>query len=174
MSERRALILDTTAFIAGFNIPNCHDEVYSVPDVEEELKKSPMAKLRLNTAVKDGRLKIREPSIHALKKAKAVSKEVGDLLSLSEADIKIIALAVELREEGYKPVIITDDYSIQNVARKLSVKYETIITHGIHYQLRWILYCPACRRKYPPDYKFGKCENCGTRLKRKPLSKSPV
>jgi len=174
MSKKRALILDTTAFIAGFNAPRLHDEIYSVPEVEGELTKNSIAKLRLNTAIRAGKLKLREPSAHALKKAREISKELGDLLSLSEVDMKILALAVQLREEGYAPTIITDDYSIQNVAKKLAVNYESVTTYGIKYHLKWLLYCPACHQKYPSDYKFEKCEKCGTKLKRKPLSKSPT
>ena len=174
MNKRRAMILDTTAFIAGFNPSSIHEETYSVPDVERELTKSPMAKLRFNTAVKAGRLKLREPEIQYLDKAKKASMEVGDLLSLSEADMKILALAIQLKKEKYTPIIITDDYSIQNVAKKLSVNYASIAIFGIRFHLKWLLYCPACRRKYPPDYKFEECETCGTKLKRKPLTKSPA
>jgi len=174
MNKRRAMILDTTAFIAGFNPSSIHDEIYSVPDVGRELTKSPMAKLRFNTAVKAGRLKLREPGSLSLNEARKASMEIGDLPSLSEADIKILALAIQLKKEGYTPIIITDDYSIQNVAKKLSVNYASIAIFGIKFHLKWILYCPACRRKYPPDYKFEKCEICGTKLKRKALSKSPA
>jgi len=174
MNEEKTMILDTTAFIAGFNPLSIHDEVYSVPDVRRELTKSPMAKLRFDTAVKAGRLKICEPKIQYLNKAREASVEVGDLISLSEADMKILALAIQLKREGYAPTIITDDYSIQNVAKKLSLNYMSIAIFGIKFHLKWLLYCPACRRKYPSDYKFEKCEICGTKLKRKPLSKSPA
>jgi len=174
MNERRAVILDTTAFIAGVSASGLHDEVYSVPDVEKELTKNSIAKLRFNTAIRTGRLKLREPSAHALNVAREVSKEVGDLLFLSDADMKILALAVQLKEEGYTPTIITDDYSIQNVAKKLAVNYASVTIYGIKFHLKWLLYCPACHKKYPPDYKFEKCETCGTKLKRKPLRKSPA
>jgi len=172
--ERRAIIVDTTVFIAGFDVYDLHDEVYSVPDVEKELTKSSIAKLRLNTAIRAGKLKLREPSVQALNKARKASREVGDLLSLSEADMKILALAVQLKNEGYTPQIITDDYSIQNVAKKLEVNYVSVMTYGIKFHLKWLLYCPACHKEYPPDYKFEKCETCGTKLKRKPISKSPA
>jgi len=174
MGERRAIIVDTTAFIAGFNVLDLHDEVFSVPNVKEELTKDSMAKIRLNTAIRSGRLKLLEPNENAMKKAKKASREIGDLLSLSETDMKILALAMQLREEGYTPTIITDDYSIQNVAEKLALKYETIAIHGIKFHLKWLLYCPACHKKYPPDYNFETCKNCGTKLKRKPISKSPT
>ncbi|KYH41309.1 MAG: ribonuclease VapC2 [Candidatus Bathyarchaeota archaeon B63] len=172
MRRRRAIILDTTAFIAGFNIPSSNDEVYSVPEVEEELKKSPMARLRLRAAIRDGRLRLREPGSCALRRAVEASREMGDHASLSDVDMRILALAVQLREEGYDPTILTDDFSIQNVAKRLALNYEPLTTHGIKYQLRWTLYCPACRRRYPPDYGFETCIVCGTRLKRKPMSRS--
>jgi len=174
MNKRRAMILDTTAFIAGFSPSSIKDEIYSIPDVERELTKSSLAKLIFNTAVKAGRLKLCEPGVQYLNEARRASREVGDLLSLSETDMKILALAIQLKKEGYTPIIVTDDYSIQNVAKKLAVNYTSIAIFGIRSHLKWILYCPACRRKYPPDYKFDKCETCGTKLKRKPLSKSPV
>ena len=174
MNERRAMILDTTAFIAGFNPSSIHNEIYSVPDVGRELTRNSMAKLRFNTAVKAGRLKLCEPRSQYLDEARKASMEVGDLLSLSEADMKILALAIQLKREGYSPIVITDDYSIQNVAKKLSVNYTSIAIFGIKFHLKWLLYCPACHRKYPPDYKSERCEICGTKLKRKPLSKSPT
>ena len=174
MSGQRAIIVDTTAFIAGFNVYSVHGEVYSVPEVEKELTGDSISKLRLKMAIEDGRLKLREPSAQALSKARETALEMGDFLSLSEVDMKIIALAVQLRSEGYTPEIITDDFAIQNVAKRLNVKYASVITYGIKYQLRWVLYCPACHRKYPPDYKSEICESCGTRLKRKPMSKDPM
>jgi len=173
-NERKAIVLDTTAFIVGFNPYDLHEETYSVPNVKEELMEDSTAKLRLNAAVKSGKLKLREPAVQALNKAREASREVGDLLSLSEVDLKILALAVQLKGEGYTPRIITDDYSIQNVAKKLSVDYTSIITYGIKFHLKWLLYCPACHKKYPPDFESERCSICGTRLKRKPLSKSPA
>jgi len=173
MGGQRAIIVDTTAFIAGFNVYSVHGDVYSVPEVEKELTGDFISKLRLKMAIEDGRLKLREPSAQALSKARETALEMGDFLYLSEVDMKIIALAVQLKNEGYMPEIITDDYAIQNIARRLNVKYASVITYGIKHQLRWVLYCPACHRKYPPDYKSEICENCGTKLKRKPIKEGP-
>ena len=173
MDGKKAIIVDTTAFIAGFNVYSVHSEVYSVPEIEKELTGGSISKLRLKMAIEDGRLKLREPGAQALSKARETALEMGDFLYLSEVDMKIIALAVQLKNEGYMPEIITDDYAIQNIARRLNVKYASVITYGIKHQLRWVLYCPACHRKYPPDYKSEICENCGTKLKRKPIKEGP-
>lgn len=101
-----------------------------------------------------------------------VSKKVGDIRYLSEADLKVLALAMEIKEKGIIPVIITDDYSIQNIANKINIEFKSLITFGIKHRIKWILYCPACYKKYPSDYNFNSCEVCGTVLKRKPNKKS--
>jgi UPF0271 protein len=174
MSDRRTIVLDTSAFIAGFDPSAVNDDLYSVPAVREELSRRSLSKLRFDAAVDGGRLKVQEPSSHYLNMVKKSSKEVGDMRFLSEADMQILALTMQLKENGYKPTIVTDDYSIQNVAIKIKVDFASLATFGIRSYLHWQLYCPACRRRYPADYKFDKCEICGTRLKRKPLNKRPV
>jgi UPF0271 protein len=81
---------------------------------------------------------------------------------------------MKLKEDGFEPLIVTDDYSIQNVAEKMGLNFSPLATFGIRFYLKWLLYCPACHMKYPPDYSFKQCEICGTTLKRKPLSKTPI
>lgn len=174
MNRIRTVVLDTSAFIAGFDPAAVDDDLYSVPAVEEELAAKSLSRLRFDAAVERGRLKVREPSSHYLEVVKRSSKEIGDMLFLSEADLQILALAMELKEGGHAPTIVTDDYSIQNVAEELGVAFTPLVTYGIRYLLHWLLYCPACRKKYPSDYSSDRCEICGTRLKRKPLSKRPV
>jgi len=93
---------------------------------------------------------------------------------LSEVDLQVLALALELKSTGLSPFIVTDDYSIQNVANKIGVNFTSLMTYGIRFRFNWILYCPACHRKFPSDCKFKSCEVCGTKLKRKPLKKTPL
>jgi len=130
--------------------------------------------VRFNTARESGRLRVKTPNTRFLKRVKEASKTVGDMRFLSDVDMQVLALALELRSTGYDPHIVTDDYSIQNVANQIGVNFTSLMTFGIRFRLHWILYCPACHRKYPPDYKPKLCEVCGTQLKRKPLRKTPV
>jgi len=174
MNRLRTVVLDTSAFIAGFDPAAVGDDLYSVPAVEEELTAQSLSRLRFDAAVQRGRLKIREPSSKYLAMVKKSSTESGDMRFLSEADLQILGLAMELRAGGHAPTIVTDDYSIQNVAKKIGVDFTPLVTFGIRYYLHWLLYCPACRKKYPSDYESKSCEICGTQLKRKPLSKRPV
>jgi len=93
---------------------------------------------------------------------------VGDTFFLSETDKQILALALELKGSGSTPRIVTDDYSIQNVATKLGIEFASLATFGIRRLLEWVRYCPACRREYPADYASTRCTVCETELKRKP------
>jgi UPF0271 protein len=129
---------------------------------------------RFNAAVENKRLMVRTPRNSFLQEVNEASRKVGDVRYLSEADLQVLALALELKRAGFHPFIVTDDYSIQNVANQIGVNFTSLVTYGIKFRFNWILYCPACYRKYPSDYKFKSCEVCGTKLKRKPLRKTPL
>jgi len=168
------VVLDTSAFIAGFDPLSIVDDVYSVGAVEVELASGSLPWVRFKTAVENGKLKLKAPKAEFLDRVKESSRDVGDMLFLSDVDLQVLALALELKSAGNEPFIVTDDYSIQNVANQLGLEFAPLMTFGIRFKLHWIRYCPACRRKYPPDYKHKKCEVCGTELKRKPLRKSAL
>jgi len=109
-----------------------------------------------------------------VKKVKQQAKKVGDYRYLSEADIQVLALALQLKTSGKDSIIVTDDYSMQNVANRLKIGFASLATFGIKFQFKWILYCPACHKKYPPDYKPKTCKICGTELKRKLIGKRHI
>jgi len=168
------LVLDTSAFIAGFDPLSIIDDVYSVGAVEGELASGSLPWVRFKTAVDNWKLKLKTPKTAFLDRVRESSRDVGDMFFLSDVDLQVLALALELKSTGNEPLIVTDDYSIQNVANQLRLEFAPLMTFGIRFRLHWIRYCPACRRKYPPDYKNRKCENCGTELKRKPLKKTAL
>jgi UPF0271 protein len=128
--------------------------------------------MRFNAAIENGKLTVRNPKSSIHQEIQEASRKVGDMRYLSEADLQVLALALELKGRGLSPLIVTDDYSIQNVANKIDVEFTSLMTFGIKFRFKWILYCPACYRKYPSDYKFKVCEVCGTELKRKPKKKT--
>lgn len=165
-------MLDTSAFIAGFDPLSIKDPIYTVPTVRHELASNSMGYTRFRTAVENGKLQLKTPSHAYLSKVRESSKAVGDVLFLSKVDKQVLALALELKHAEQSPLIVTDDYSIQNVADQLGLDFAPLITFGIRYRLDWIIYCPACHRRYPADYTGKTCQACGTELKRKPLRKT--
>ena len=139
--------------------------------VRTEVRGSSMIRIRFRTAVESGKLKVRAPKKSFMDKVKASARLVGDSFFLSEADLQVLALALELRAMDLAPSIATDDYSIQNVANQMGIEFASLITLGIRFRLQWLRYCPACHKRYPANYKSKRCEICGTELKRKPLRK---
>lgn len=166
------MVLDTSAFIAGFDPFAVTDEVYTVPAVRQELASNSMIYTRFRTAIESGKLHVKAPRAVFLTQVNKSSKVVGDMRFLSEVDKQVLALALEIQHGGARSLIVTDDYSIQNVANQLGLEFAPLATFGIRYRLNWMIYCPACHREYPTDYGFKTCQVCGTGLKRKPLRKT--
>ena len=165
---KRVIVLDTSAFLAGFDPFSLGAEQVTVPKVEEEIRRNSMIKMRFETAIESGKIKVKAPTQEFSNKAKTSASKVGDSYKLSEADMQLLALAIELKAEGFVPQIVTDDYSIQNVATQMGIEFLSLATFGIKRLLEWIRYCPACYKEYAADSKFKECRVCGTELKRKP------
>ncbi len=166
--NRLILVLDTSAFLSGFDPLSISADQATVPLVEDEISENSIARVRFRMAIEGGKLKIKPPSEKYVSEVKTSAKKVGDAFFLSETDMQLLALAMELRDTGLNPLIITDDYSIQNVATQINIKFASLATFGIRRLLKWVRYCPACRREYPADYSSTKCTVCDTDLKRKP------
>lgn len=119
------------------------------------------ARISIENAIKRGIIKIKEPKKEFIDSVIDEAKKTGDLEYLSNADIEILALALETK---YK--ILTDDYAIQNVASSLGLTYEKFLQRGIKKRLRWIKICEGCKRKYSHNSAEKFCSFCGSLLKK--------
>jgi UPF0271 protein len=169
--SKRAIVIDTSALIAGFDPFSIRETQYTVPEVRDEIIVDTMSWVRFKTAIDSGKVELKTPKEAFIGQARTFASAVGDSFFLSETDLRVLALALELKTNGYSPLIATDDYSIQNVASEMSMEFAPLSTFGIRRRLQWIRYCPACHKKYPANYRSLRCEICGTRVKRKPLTK---
>ncbi len=167
----RVIVLDTSAFLAGFNPFSVDSDQVTAPKVEAEIRSNSLVQMRFRTAVENGKLVVREPSEECLEIIEASATKVGDTFFLSDTDKQVLAIALEMKTSARNPQIITDDYSIQNVATKLGIDFASLATFGIRRLLEWMRYCPACHREYNADYGSTECPVCGTNLKRKPRKK---
>ncbi|MDQ1279957.1 MAG: endoribonuclease Nob1 [Thermoproteota archaeon] len=165
--SKKVIVLDTSAFLMGYNPLSIEEEQFAVNAVASELSFEDAASTRFRMAVDVGKVKLRDPSTKSVKKVEEVSKRLGDSLSLSEVDRGVLALALELKESGFTPFIVSDDYAVQNVADQLGIGYSSLSNFGIRYRFQWILVCPACHRRYPPTFSQKECSICGTILKRR-------
>jgi UPF0271 protein len=161
--KEKVLVPDTSALIAGFT-PNLEDKKqYIVPKVLEEARSMPL-KLKLETAMSSGQVKMQKPSQEFVEDIKKEAERTHD--HVSPADVQILALAKELKEKGEDPEIVTDDYAIQNLAELLEIRYSQVAKPGISEVYEWEKKCLACGRTYTED--IEKCKICGSKLIRKP------
>jgi UPF0271 protein len=126
----------------------------TVPEVLEEVRDQ-LSKLRLAGA----RLKVIEPSKRSVEEVKAKAKMTGDLANLSLTDLKLLALAKEV-----KGTLVTDDRNIQNVARKLGIAFSPVAKVPIKKLIVWRKFCPACKRFFQ---RGTRCPVCGHELEKR-------
>ncbi len=163
----KAVVLDTSAFIQGFN-PSDLTEQYTTHLVYLEIHDE-LARLRYEGARSSGTLHERIPSLESIRLVEEASKRFGEAHILSLTDKQILALALDLKTEGKETLIVTEDYSIQNISQKLEIKFQARGTRGIRKEIQWIIYCPGCKKRFEVPQIDGVCIICGTPLKRKPF-----
>uniref|UniRef100_A0A7I4XUE5 RNA-binding protein NOB1 n=1 Tax=Haemonchus contortus TaxID=6289 RepID=A0A7I4XUE5_HAECO len=95
------LILDTGAVIANVNLHELAENYYAPPEVVDELR-SRRSKITFDMLPFE--VIIREPSAIALRKVVDASKKTGDFVSLSLADIKVIALTYDIHSEHCRKI----------------------------------------------------------------------
>lgn len=165
LPKEKVYVVDSSAFIGGYSPHLVKEKQYAPVTVEEELKDQRSRSL-LEVGVKSGAIIIKVPSDRGVRLAEEVAEKTGDIKILSEVDKHVMALAFDLAAEGYEPVIVTDDYALQNVALKAGFTFKPLMRDGIRNIVKWKLYCSSCRRSYLLSYTGETCEVCGGELKR--------
>jgi UPF0271 protein len=170
-TEMKVLVLDTSAFVMGINPSALDLPSYSVTSVLDELIPDTLPHTRFDTSRDLGRLTVKKPTPSSRETVQETSSNVGDVGVLSEADIDVLALTLDLKKKGLSPAIVSDDYAIQNVSETLGIEHASLATFGISQKFDWIYYCPACFRRYTTEDAGQTCRVCGTPLKRKVVRK---
>ena len=129
---------------------------YTTPSVIGELQDL-RSKCRYDTLTVSG-LVTREPDPSFVPRVQDAAGKTGDLPVLSGTDIDILCLALELGG-----TIVSDDYAVQNVARKLGVATSPIQFRPARQRV-WKFRCSGCGRYYDAS---GDCLVCGAPIKRK-------
>jgi UPF0271 protein len=147
-------VLDSSALLVG-RYPEM-DEMLTTPDVIRELKRKGMTpELRSFIEVK---VTVASPSDGGMEKVMKASLESGDSERLSPTDMGLLALALD-----EKATILTDDYSIQNLAMVLGIDYKGVMFPEITKRVSWRYRCVGCGRRYEKHSEV--CEVCGARLR---------
>ena len=145
-------VLDTSAILSGKDIP-MDEDMYVPPGVLSEITEGGRWYRKLEMMKSAGLTEMHPPG-NLMDRVKEQASRTGDDIRLSETDIEVIALAIYV--EG---TILTDDYSIQNLAKSLDVQYKGIAQDEINEEREWSYRCEKCRRwlKDPME----ECPRCG-------------
>jgi UPF0271 protein len=156
-------VVDTSAILSGKPISLDDANMITTPAVSAELK--PGGKdYRTFQLLQEKGLLIQSSSKISEDKVQKTAQETGDIDRLSSADIEVLALALDInRISNKEAIILTDDYSIQNVAKILDIKFRSFSQKGITRRIKWIKQCPGCKRTFKSSIKS--CPVCGTQTK---------
>lgn len=148
------LILDTSALLSGLDFPGA---VYVPSSVVQE---AGVKGLDSRTAsFLDAKARVWEPRAEDLEAVSRASRATGDEQRLSPVDRDVLALALQLQG-----IVITDDYTMQNVATQLGLEYRPAVLPGIRTFLSWSFRCVGCGRYWPEAQ--DSCPVCGATVRR--------
>ena len=161
--KKKVFIIDTSAILSGKPISITDAAIVTTPGVSDEF--SPGGRdFRTFELLKETGLTIQAPSKEAINSVKQTAKETGDDRRLSIADIEIVALALDINKKpDYEATILSDDYSIQNVASTLNIKFQGFLQKEITKKFKWVSRCPGCGKQFNETKKI--CPICGTATK---------
>jgi len=157
----KGYVLDTSVLYYGKDLPEGY-ECFITPGVVRELNKEGMGE-RLEMLLAT-RIRISSPSDRSLQRVNKEAERTGDSRRLSETDKELLALALDL---GYE--LLSDDYSIQNLARVLGVPCRGMDQEGIAEVFEWQSKCKGCGKLFPANVRT--CDVCGseTKVRRKKM-----
>ena len=147
-------ILDSSAFINEYHTD---EPIASIPLVREELEDESAFRF---DALEGSGMHMHIPEPETVERVERAARETGDLATLSDTDVRLVAASFELDAR-----LVTDDYAMQNVAEKLNVSVEVIAQEGIDEQRDWRFQCAGCGREFEENH--DRCPVCGSDLSRK-------
>jgi len=151
-------ILDASAFYAGIPFASS-EKSFTTQDVFDEIKHIKKDHKAIEMILETKRLEIMTPESEYIKKVLLKSKDTGDFQNLSTGDISVIALCLQLKAE-----LVTDDFAVSNLAKKLNLTVVPVMTNGITRIANWIYFCSGCEKTFS---EISKCPLCGNKLSRK-------
>ncbi|MFH1101411.1 MAG: NOB1 family endonuclease [Methanobacteriota archaeon] len=171
-TKTKVFIIDTSAFLSGKPLNFGDALLVTTPGVSSELKPGGRD-YRAFVLQEEKGLQIQSPSKESLLKVKKTAEESGDIQRLSPTDIELLSLAVDYQHNEMKEaVLLTDDYSIQNVAHILGVVFQNLNQKKITKKFKWFCCCPGCGKQFIETTTI--CPICGTTTRMVPQRKQDI
>lgn len=154
-------VLDTSLLLGGRDPPR--DAAWATtPEAAAEVRPGGRDARRFEDWRSLG-LEVRQADPARLAEVEEVARKAGNLVRLSRADRSLLALALELHA-----TLVTDDYTMLDVARRLLVRTCTVNQEGVQDTLEWRPRCTACGRWYDEAPRGDECIVCGSAVRAKP------
>lgn len=154
-------VLDTSLLLGGKEPPR-DGTCWTTPAAAHEVSPGGRDARRFEGWLAAG-LQVREPEQRALWTVQEAARGAGTEQRLSVADVSLLALALEAQA-----VLVTDDHTMLDVARRLGVATQTVNTEGISATLDFRPRCAGCGRWFDAMPKRGDCPVCGSPVAAKP------
>jgi len=159
-----AYVLDSTAFYAGIPYQGS-GRYFTTYLVLEEVRHH-----NVGSSLIHSRVQVTEPTPDSLAKVKGTASKTGDVGALSQTDMSLLALALDLSHVDGGVSLVSDDFTVRNVAEVLGIPLaQTSLKGGEWKNITWKLYCRGCGKQYT-NPKLTVCPVCGTQLVRKGFS----
>ena len=153
-------VLDATVFLEGGAQKFQDLAKATVYEVLEEVKNDQSA-IELDRLLRMG-LAIIEPEDEFFEEIKQFQKTTNDKLSIT--DMKVLSLALKFKYQKKKPIVVSDDYAIQNMCKLIDVNFLALSKKGITKKYAWVKKCKNCGKKIKGDV----CDTCGDEGKFRP------
>ncbi|MDR3283063.1 MAG: nucleic acid-binding protein [Candidatus Methanoplasma sp.] len=146
------LVLDSSALFSMEQLPD--EDFVCPPGVVDELRKHKDRRLDLWGDL----LRVSDCTAASVKKVADAAKRSGDAGRLSPVDVSVLAVALDIGG-----TILSDDYSIQNVAAILGIGYRGVGMASISKVEKWNYKCVGCGKWFKD--KSLECPICGSAMK---------
>lgn len=138
------IVVDTSAILSGKQFDTGDVLIITATLIAEELKEGGRD-YRWFECLQAKGLEVHSPSKESLTLIQHTAKKYGEHKRLSVADMHLLALAVDVMRLWEKTVcILSDDYSIQNIAAYLNIPFLALSQKGITKKFKWVSRCQGC------------------------------
>lgn len=166
------LVLDTSLLLGGKDPPR-GPRWATTPEAAAEVSAGGRDARRFEDWRSIG-LELRDADAAARSRVEAAAQAAGSLARLSAADRSLLALALALGRDGGEATLVTDDYTMLDVALRLGVKTQTVNQGGIRASLDFRPRCSGCGRWFETAQKADTCPVCGSPVKPRPWKQPPA
>lgn len=132
----KVFVLDSSALINdldfSFNAKNAYYMTNANFDELKEFRVKTLAESVLSSRI----LQVLDPCPQSIDKMLSFLQEIGDR-KLSKQDVSLLSLALELKEGGKNPTLVSDDFSVQNVCKHLKISFKGVLQGKVKTAKKW-------------------------------------